>query len=57
MLAPATGILRTHIFVPFPVTVPLLLFLVIARQSDAFFFRQRIAWNTDRNSEAERNEH
>jgi len=57
MLAHASGFLRTHILVPFAETAPLHLFLVIARRSDAFFFRKRIAWKTDRNPEAERNEH
>jgi hypothetical protein len=56
MLAHASGFLRIHILVPFAVTAPLLLFLVIARRSDAFF-RKRITWKTDRNPEAEQNEH
>ncbi len=57
MLAHASGFLRTHVLVPFAETAPLLLFLVIARRSYAFFFRKRIAWKTDRNPEAEPNEH
>ncbi len=56
MLAHASGFLRIHILVPFAVTAPLLLFLVIARRSDAFF-RKRITGKTDRNPEAEQNEH
>ncbi len=35
------------------VTASLLLFLVIARRPDAFFFRKRIAWKTNRNPEAD----
>jgi len=57
MLANASGFLRIHILVPFIVTAPPLLFLVIARRPGAFFFRKRIAWKTDQNPEAERNEH
>ena len=57
MLAHASGFLHIHILVPFTVTAPPLLFLVIARRSDAFFFRKRIACKTDRNPKAERNEH
>ena len=57
MVAHASGFLRIQVLVPFAVTAHLFLFLVIARRPDAFFFRKRIAWKTNRNPEAERNEH
>jgi hypothetical protein len=57
MLARVSGFLRIQVLVPLAVTAPLLLFLVIARRPDAFFFQKRIAWKTNRNAEADRNEH
>jgi hypothetical protein len=53
MVAHASGFLRIQVLVPFAVTAHLFLFLVIARRPDAFFFRKRIAWKTNRNPEAD----